>query len=192
MKVKNKNEAQVRNEAQVKSETEKKSHAFIRILLVLLCLGVIAFQQAEIMYLHKKVKAQGYVYVYDLEQVLKGVKLDDLNREFEAKISILNDEVMSAQEQISSLKDSKVKDNFSDVYLKSLKLKRDTMMQEYTRAIQNITNEINVKVTELAEEKNAVVVFDKHFITVSTPNVVDLTEDLVKRIQISRPRVLDE
>lgn len=186
MKVKNVNTAQIKN------ETKKKSHILGKILLALLFLGVIAFQQAEIMYLHKKVEAQGYVYVYDLEQVLKGVKLDDLNREFEAKISILNDEVVSAQDQISSLKDSKVKDNFSDVYLKSLKLKRDTMIQEYSRAIQNITEQINVKVTELAEEKNAAVVFDKQFITASTPKVVDLTEEIVKRIQIARPRVLDE
>lgn len=186
MKVKNSNIMQTKN------ESKKKNHGFLKGFIVLLVIGVIAFQQFQIWQLHKKVEAQGYIYVYNLEEVLKGLKLDDLNREFEAKISILNEEVLSAQDKISSLKDSKVKDNFSDVYLKSLKLKRDTMIQEYSNAIKNVTDEINMKITELAEEKGTATIFDKNFISASTPKVVDLTEDIVKQIIITRPRVLNE
>lgn len=165
---------------------------FIKTVFLLAICGVIGYQQTQIMHLQNKLEQVQHVYVYDLEEILRGVNLDELNREFEAKISILNNEVSSAQDKISALKNSKVKDDFSDVYLKSLKLKRDTMVNEYSRTLQNITNEINDKVTELAQENGASVVFDRHSIAASTPMVVDLTSEIISRVQLIRPRVLDE
>ena len=75
------------------------------------------FDKGEV-YISKKVD------VYDLQEALKGLKIDTLNAEFENRINVLNREVLSAQDKISSLKDYKVKENFSDVYLNSLKMKR--------------------------------------------------------------------
>ena len=123
---------------------------------------------------------------------MRGVRLDEFNREFEAKINILNDEVSTAQSKISSLKDSKEKDDFSEVYMKSLKLKRDTMLEQYNQAIQEITDEINAKISEIAQERNALVVFDRRAVTAKTPHVIDVTEEIVKRAQVSRPKFLDE
>ncbi|MBQ9271605.1 MAG: hypothetical protein IJ218_05015 [Alphaproteobacteria bacterium] len=178
-------------------ETGKKSgFKWVEYLFVIVLFGVfgwnIKHQQVQINKLQQQIAQIQYVYVYDLEEVLRGVRLDDLNREFEAKINILNNEVSSAQDKISNLKNSKVKDDFSDVYLKSLKLKRDSMIQEYSRTLQNITAEINEKVTELAQEKGAPVVFDRRFITARTPLVIDLTDEIIGRIKLMRPRILDE
>ena len=169
--------------------------------IILLC--VIAFQQYEIMQLwqrqedlHGELKQTAAqlkkVYVYDLEETLRSVKLDSLNREFEAKINILNDEVSSAQQKIASLKETKEKDNFSDVYLKSLKLKRDTMLQEYNRTLENLTEEINKTITEIAAEKGASIIFDKRIISAQTENVEDVTPELIKRVNLTRPKILDE
>lgn len=170
----------------------KKASGFWKVLFMLICCGVIGFQQFQIKNMQDKLGKLQHVYVYDLEEILRGVNLDELNREFEAKISILNNEVATAQDKISALKNSKVKDDFSDVYLKSLKLKRDTMVNEYSRTLQNITDEINDKVTELAQENGASVVFDRRTIAASTPMVVDLTSEIISRVQLVRPRVLDE
>lgn len=132
------------------------------------------------------------VYVYDLERTLREVRLDDLNREFEAKINVLSAEVSSAQKKIDSLKKSKVKDDFSDVYLKSLKMKRDTMLQEYSRTLESLTSEINSAITAIAKEKGAVIIFDKRIISSQSENVVDVTDEVINRVRLSRPKILDE
>ena len=179
-------------EVSFSNEPQRRNRPYFMIFALLLLCVVAVGQEIQILTMQKKINSLEHVYVYDIEEVLRGVKLDDLNREFEAKINILNEEVTSAQDKIETLKDAKVKDNFADVYLKSLKLKRDTMIQEYSRTLQNITDEINITVTELSEEKKANVVFDKRLITTQTPNVVDLTDDIIKRAKISRPKILDE
>ena len=132
------------------------------------------------------------VYVYNLEETLRGVNLEGMNREFEAKLNVLNDEVSTAQKKISSLKETKDKDDFSDVYLKSLKLKRDTMMQEYNRSLEDLTEQVNLAVTEIAKEKGASVIFDIRAVASLTDNVEDVTGEVIKRIKLSRPKVLDE
>ncbi len=185
----------VTKEKQKKASPAPKSKMAKRVgkvLFFLICCGVIGFQQIQISNLQNKLEKLQHVYVYDLEEILRGVNLDELNREFEAKISILNNEVATAQDKISALKNSKVKDDFSDVYLKSLKLRRDTMVNEYSRTLQNITDEINDKVTELAQEKGASVVLDRRSVAARTPAVVDLTSEIINRVQLIRPRVLDE
>lgn len=132
------------------------------------------------------------VYVYDLGETLQGVNLEGLNREFEAKLNVLNDEVSIAQEKISSLKETKDKDNFSDMYLKSLKLKRDTMIQEYNRALEDLTEQINRTVAEIAREKNASVIFDIRAVASLTENVENVTKEVIDRVKLTRPKVLDE
>ncbi len=184
-----------------RADNKKKSFGVILGGIVLS--GIIAYQQVEIMQLQqaqsdlqselKQTAAQlKKVYVYDLEETLRSLKLDDLNREFEAKINILNDEVSGAQKKIASLKETKDKDNFSDVYLKSLKLKRDTMLQEYNRTLENLTEEINKAVSEIATEKGASIIFDKRIISSETENVEDITQELIKRVNLTRPKILDE
>ncbi len=173
------------------------------IIAVLLLCAVVAYQQYEIWQikhnqsalqteLKKSVAQLKKVYVYDLEETLRSVKLDDLNREFEAKINILNDEVSIAQQKIASLSETKDKDNFSDVYLKSLKLKRDTMIQEYNRTLENLTKEVNLTISEIAKEKGASIIFDKRIISSETDNVEDVTLEVIKRIKFTRPKILDE
>ena len=181
--------------------TEKKTNIWG--ILGIILLGAVVYQQFEIVRLQQEQSALHNelrqtaaqlkkVYVYDLEETLRSLKLDNLNREFEAKINILNDEVSNAQQKIASLKESKDKDNFSDVYLKSLKLKRDTMLQEYNRTLENLTEEINKTISEIAAEKGASIIFDKRIISSETENVEDVTQELIKRVNLTRPKILDE
>lgn len=132
------------------------------------------------------------VYVYDLEKTLKGIKLDEINNEFSNQIAILGDEVTSAQKKISSLKETKDKDDFSEVYLQSLKLKRDNMITEYNRTLENITEQVNKTVSEIADEKGASAVFDKRIVASQSKYVEDITEEVIKRVKLTRPKILDE
>lgn len=177
--------------------------SILGILIILLLCGAVAYQQFEIYELQQAqnglhndlrqtTERLGKVYIYDLGETLRGVKLDNLNREFEAKINVLNDEVSAAQKKIASLKETKDKDNFSDVYLKSLKLKRDTMIQEYNRTLENLTEEVNRAVADIAKEKGAAVIFDKSIITSQTESVEDVTPEVIKRVNLVRPKFLDE
>ena len=122
-------------------------------------------------------------YVYDLQDTLRGLRVDELNAEFEAKINILNHEVLTAQNKISSLKDANIQADFSDVYLNSLKNKRDTMIKEYNDTLQEITDRINQNLVQIAHEKNTPTIFNKQTIGAFTPDVIDITAEIVQRIQ---------
>lgn len=181
--------------AAVAENTPRKTRSYRWLwgLFGVVILAVIGgFLQFQIIELQKQVERLQYVYVYNLEEILRGIKLDDINREFEAKVQVLNEEVSTAQEQISAIKDSKDKDNFSKVYLKSLKLRRDTMIKDYGNALKQITDEINAKMTEVAIEKGITVIFDKQFIATKTPKIIDVTDEIVRKIKIERPKFLDE
>lgn len=171
-------------------KVSKTSLYFLAVLILISMIGII-LQQVQIHSMTTKISKLQKVYIYDLEEILKGLRVDDLNREFEAKINILNNEVSSAQEKIASMKDSKVKDDFADVYLKSLKFKRDNMIQEYTKSIQNITESINAGLVKYAKQKGITVVFDKRAVAAQTSSVIDVTPELVEKISLNRPAVLD-
>lgn len=132
------------------------------------------------------------IYVYDVQETLRGVNLEKLNKDFEAKINIINDEVNLAHEKISSLKETKEKDNFSEVYLKSLKLKRDTMLQDYNQILENLTAEINRIITEIAEEKDTAIIFDKRVTASLTKYVEDVTPEVIKRLEEKRDKIFKE
>lgn len=132
------------------------------------------------------------VYVYDLEQTLKGIKLDEINNEFSNKITILGNEVTAAQKKIASLTETKDKDDFSEVYLQSLKLKRDNMIAEYNQTLEDITEQVNKTVSKIAEEKGASAVFDKRIVASQNKYVEDITAEVIKRVKLTRPKILDE
>lgn len=123
------------------------------------------------------------VYIYDLQETLRGLRVDELNAEFEAKVNILNHEVLTAQSKISSLKEANVQADFSDVYLNSLKNKRDDMIKEYNDTLQNITNQINENLAQIAQEKKTATIFNKQSISAFTPDVIDVTPEIIERIQ---------
>jgi hypothetical protein len=189
-----------------KTESEGSKKIVFAYFLLLVCIAGIAFQQFEIYTLqHGQQEQRGLmqsisqnarqlkkIYVFDLEQALLKLNIADINKEFEAKIKVLNDEVSTAQKKIASLKETKDKDTFSDMYLQSLKLKRDAMLQEYTNTLESLTEEINQTVANVGIEKNASVVFDKRVIATQTEEVEDITDEVVKRAKVKRPKILDE
>lgn len=189
-----------------KTESEGSKKIVFAYFLLLVCIAGIAFQQFEIYTLqHGQQEQRGLmqsisqnarqlkkIYVFDLEKALLKLNIADINKEFEAKIKVLNDEVSTAQKKIASLKETKDKDTFSDMYLQSLKLKRDTMLKEYSNTLENLTEEINQTVANVGIEKNASVVFDKRVIATQTEEVEDITDEVVKRAKVKRPKILDE
>ncbi len=180
--------------------SKKASYGILLFLIVILFGVLIGYQQKEIRDLRQSnetfrseikqdfntsVAQMKKVYVYNLEETLKGVELEKINQEFEKKLKVLNDEVSIAQDKISSLKDSKDKDNFSDIYLQSLKLKRDTMLQEYNRMLEDITAQVNQAVSQVAKEKDAAVILDIRAVAALTENVEDVTSEVIKKVKIN-------
>ena len=123
------------------------------------------------------------VYVYSLEEVL--VKVEALNNKhkFDENILKLNDELLKSEEKIKNIKNAKLQEDFSDVYLKNLRLKRDELVNDYQKSIEELTVKINQALAEIAQEKDVPAVFLKSAIAVTTPHVVDLTDEVVARMQ---------
>lgn len=133
-------------------------------------------QQAEII-------ANRKVYVYDLEEVLRSVNAIEAKTKFEGEIIKLNDELFAAEKKIKSIKDAKVKADFSDVYLNNLKLKREELVSKYEATLKELTDKINLALGEIAAEKNASAIFVKSIIAANTSNVEDVTMEVIARIK---------
>ena len=118
------------------------------------------------------------IYIYDLEAVVASSNLVTLKQEFEQKIQELSKELEEAQKKIKSIKDSKIKADFSDVYLNSLKLKRDDMVKAYDEIMIQATENINIAVKEVVIAKKASTIVSSKSITVKTDYVVDLTPEI--------------
>ncbi|MBQ9035243.1 MAG: hypothetical protein IJ099_04695 [Alphaproteobacteria bacterium] len=169
----------------INAEAKQKRLQRCVILLFVLSFGLlcsVVYQFMQTNKLQQKLD-DAKVYVYDLQDTLRGLRVDELNAEFEAKINILNHEVLTAQNKISSLKDANIQADFSDVYLNSLKNKRDTMIKEYNDTLQEITDRINQNLVQIAHEKNTPTIFNKQTIGAFTPDVIDITAEIVQRIQ---------
>lgn len=119
------------------------------------------------------------VYVYNLEAVVASSNLVTLKQQFETKINELIKEVDDAQKKIKNMKKSKVKDDFSDVYMKSLKLKRDETIKAYDETMIQATENINVAVKEIALAKGAKTVFNAKAIALTSEYTVDLTPEVI-------------
>ena len=132
--------------------------------------------------LEQQVGRSQRIFVYNLEKVVEAIKLSDIKSEFEDKIKKISDEVAEAKKKISSLKDSKVKTDFSDIYVKSLSLKRDEAIEEYNKEMTAITDKINAALQKIANHYGIATIYNTNMIAVSTPYVIDVTPDVIKLV----------
>lgn len=137
-------------------------------------------QNAE---LTEQVKQAKRVYVYNLEEVVVGAGVVAMQQDFEQKVKKLSDEVETAKKKISSLKDAKVKADFSEVYLNSLVLKRDEMLAEYEKSMKKATEDVNVALRQVAEKLDAPTIYHTKSVSVTTPYVVDVTKEVVDQLK---------
>lgn len=122
------------------------------------------------------------VYVYDLQKVLLSTNLIEAKRQYEQEILNLNDELLKAEQKIKSLKDAKVKEDFSAVYLNNLRLKRDEITKNYETQVNTITQNINAALSEIAKQQQIPAIFVRDAVAVNTPDVVDITQDVIQKI----------
>ena len=148
------------------------------------------FEQIQIHMLNNQIKAQNaqieaskMVYFYNLEEVLRETNAISAKTNFESEILKLNDEVFAAEKKIKSIKDAKVKADFSDVYLNTIKLKREELIKKYDESIKTITDGINKALAEVAAEKGVATIFVQSAIAVNTAYTEDVTDEIIKRLK---------
>lgn len=130
-----------------------------------------------------KVELNRKIYVYNMDEVLIQTGFVDSKKKFDEDVLKLNDEVMAAEKKIKNLKNEKVKNDFATVYLDSLKLKRNELIDNYQKQIEELTNKINKNLKIIAAEKNAPTIFNKSSIAVMTNDVIDVSAELVDKIK---------
>lgn len=146
------------------------------------CCGKIHSLQSQIDAQQLEIENSKKVYVYNLEEVLKGTSIVAVKQNFENEIIKLNDEVFATEKKIKSIKDAKMKKELSDMYLKNLKMKRDDLMAKYQSDVKELTAKVNAAISKIAEEKKVSVIFVHNAIAVKTPEVVDVTPEVLAKI----------
>ena len=172
------------NNVEYLKKTVKPVVAALLILGVFACGGYGFYDlNAKVENQQAQIAANRKIYVYSLEDVLRATDAVAAKTKFESEVIKLNEEILEAEEKIKSLKDAKVKADFSDVYMKNLRLKRDDLVAKYEQSIMELTDKINKTVIEVADEKNAPAVFLKSAVAVVSGDVEDITSEVIARIK---------
>jgi len=133
--------------------------------------------------LAKRVDDNRRIYVYNMEETLLAAGIPASSQQFESDIASLEREVADAQEKIKTLKEAQVKEEFSDMYLRSLKMKRDELINKYSESMQVVLDAINQALEEVARENNVHTIFLSSAIAVSTEYVVDVTPQVIAKMK---------
>ncbi len=133
--------------------------------------------------LAKRVDDNRKIYVYNMEETLLAAGIPASSQQFETDIASLEREVADAQEKIKTLKEAQVKEEFSDMYLRSLKMRRDELINKYSESMQVVLNAINQALEEVARENNVHTIFLSSAIAISTEYVVDVTPQVIEKMQ---------
>lgn len=148
----------------------------IIVVLALLLVGMYAF-------CNHKIEQSRKVYIYSLDEVLLKTDMVEKKQKFDTEIVALNKELLRGEKKIKSLKDAKVKLDFSEVYLKNLRMKRDELVENYKKSVEEITQKINTAMREVVEEKKINVVFFKNAVAADSPYVIDITNEIIEKIE---------
>lgn len=158
--------------------------SIVALLAVVACYVRIGFLKAQNETLHTELQTNK-IYYYNLENVIASSSLVGIRNDFETKLQALAVEVETAQKKIQSIKDAKVKDDFTEMYMKSLKMKRDDLLKAYDEAMVQATENVNVALQKIAEEKHVMAIFNSKALAVTTNNTIDLTKDVIEAVNKS-------
>ena len=123
------------------------------------------------------------IYVYNMEETLMAVGIQASSQKFENDIASLEKEVADAQEKIKTLQEGQVKEDFSEMYLRSLQMRRDELVSKYSETMQKVLDAINGSLEEVARENNVHTIFLSNAIALNTDYVVDLTPQVVAKVK---------
>ena len=168
----------------------KKNLTFVNIALLLIFGAGFYWQyqinqklEQQFATLEPKIEESRKIYIYSLEDVILKTGAVQIKQKFEADILELNKELVAAEQKIDSIEKANVKADVSELYLKNLRLKRDELMNNYQKSIEDLNKKINDAVVEIAKEKDVSAVFLKTSIAATSPYVVDITDEVAERIK---------
>lgn len=147
-------------------------------LTIALLLVTNAFFAYKIHALEKVVDHDSKIYVYSMENVLLLAGMADENKQHQIELDKLEKEIDAAKKKLNSIKDKKLKQEYSEVYMKSLSLKRDTLVETHNKFMANLLKNVNRALLAVTEKYKAPTIFSAKSIVVHTPNVVDVTKEI--------------
>ena len=133
--------------------------------------------------LSQQIEQAQKVYVFSMEDALIKLGTVSLKQNFEKEVMALNNELEKNEKKIETIRNAKVRDDFSAVYMDSLKLKRDTLVQNYQKQLADLTEQINKALSEVAKKYNASTIFNAKSTVVKTSNVTDVTDEVVNIVK---------
>ncbi|MBO4294044.1 MAG: hypothetical protein J5896_01200 [Alphaproteobacteria bacterium] len=161
---------------------------FVVLFCCVVCLGVkLSHTNKKLAEMSKQIQYQfsqnSKIYTYDLQKVATTLNIAEKKQQYEADIIQLNNDLVEAEKKIKTLKDAKVKEDFAEVYLKNLKMKRDEIVKTYENSMQELTMKLNKAMEDVVREKNIPMVYFQSALAVKTPHTVDVTADVLQKLK---------
>ncbi len=125
------------------------------------------------------------IYVFDLDGAIEGIGLHEISHKFEKDIYDLDEQVKEAQETIKDIKEEEVKNKVMNLSVKPLQMKRDELLEAYTKETQGALNNINKALAQIAAEDNIPTIFINKSVAVNTNYVIDVTDRVIAIIRQS-------
>lgn len=123
------------------------------------------------------------VYVFNTDKAIEGIGLPEISRKFEEDIYDLDRQVKEAQDTIKDIKEEAVKNKVLTMSVKPLQMKRDELLDAYSKATQDALNNINNALAQIAAEDNIPTIFINKSVAVNTNYVIDVTDRVVEMIK---------
>ncbi len=148
--------------------------------ILIVCACLLGYNTYEVQRLKHVVD---HTYVYNMEAVLMQTGLADENRKFEANMANLETEIDKAEKKVNSMKDKKLQKEYREMYMKSLTLKRDNLVEEHEKFMKSLLKNINKTLAEVAKEHRVKVVFNNKAVIFSTNFVTDITSIVSEKLK---------
>lgn len=147
------------------------------------CLYLKVSQPASQENVLEQIKESRKVYTYNIDEIFRAMNILEVKKRYEEDVVKLNNDLLEAENKIKSLKDAKVKEDFADMYMKNLKLKRDEIVGSYEKAVAELSEKMNKALDEIVKEKNVPAIFVQSAIAIKTPDTVDLTQEIIAKMK---------
>ena len=152
-------------------------------VLTILFLTTFVFQSVQNSKFKKQIEALALlsargdiVYVYSPETlVAQSPEIVAMKENYTRRANELTKEIEEAGKKIKNLKNEKVKEDFSDLYLQSLIAKRNDLVGGYQQKLQEITSKVNQALENVMKANNITAVFDTKVLLGHSNKVIDIT-----------------